>query len=206
MNRPFLSVRIAGSPVAAIPLTLGGGWLILTWARGGASFWFALIGLFVIAKTLSAAGKVRRYKAWAKEWDSVGTFGQRQPVRRKVRLSLLLTLIASALFIGILVCWPQAADRPQLQNVLIWTWLSCGLFLVGRLVVGIASLVAKRRAVKPARAKDEVAPVAWMLNATLDSPSREMATRSLPEYAARVLTPQPVMATVATGRGVHAQG
>lgn len=195
MNRPSLSVRIAGSPVAGIPLMLGGGWLILTWAHGDAPLWFALIGFFVIAKTFSSVKQVKRYKAWLKEWNSVGTFGQ-QPAKQKNRALLVLTLLAAALFIGIVAYWPQAANGPQLQNALVWVWLSCGLFLLGRLLMGLGRLVRKRR---DRNAKADFVPVEWMLSRTVDSPSREMAVRSLPEYAARVLNAQPVMAAVANG-------
>lgn len=194
MNRPSLSVRVAGSPLGGIPLTLCGGWMILSWSEGHAPLWFALIGFFVIAKTFSSVKQVKRYKAWLKEWNSVGTFGQ-QPAGEKKHALRGLTLLAAALFIGIIASWPQAADKPQLQNALVWVWLSCGLFLLARLAVAITRLI-KRRA-RNVKADDE--PVAWMLGRTVDSPSREMATRSLPEYAARVLSAQPVMAEVANG-------
>ena len=140
MNRPSLSVRIAGSPLAGIPLTLGGGWLILSWSEGHAPLWFALIGFFVIAKTFSSVKQVKRYKAWLKEWNSVGTFGQ-QPAKQKNRALLVLTLLAAALLFGIIAFWPQAAEKPQLQNALVWVWLSCGLFLVARLVMAISRLI-----------------------------------------------------------------
>jgi hypothetical protein len=198
MNRPSLSVRIAGSPVAVIPLMVTGGWLIVVWAQGRAPLWFALVGCFVMVKTISSAKRLKVYKAWLKEWNSVGTFGQ-QPAKQKNRALLVLTLLAAALFIGIVACWPQAADRPQLQNALVWVWLSCGLFLLGRLLVGLGRLVRKRR---DRNAKADFVPVAWMLSRTVDSPSRQMAVRSLPEYAARVLNTQPVMAAVANGEGL----
>ena len=195
MNRPSLSVRVAGSPLVGIPLTLGGGWMILSWSEGHAPLWFALIGFFVIAKTFSSVKQVKRYKAWLKEWNSVGTFGL-QPAKQKNRTLLVLTLLAAALFIGILAYWPQAAEKPQLQNALVWIWLSCDLFLLARLLVGLGRLVRKRR---DRNAKTDSEPVAWMLSRTVDSPSREMAVRSLPEYAARVLNTQLVMAAVANG-------
>jgi hypothetical protein len=195
MNRPSLSVRIAGYPLGGIALVLLGGWMMLSWYQGQASFFFALIGFFVIAKTLASLMKMKRYQAWLKEWNSVGTFGQ-EPAKPRRRSLRGITLLAAALFVGILAYWPQTADRPQLQNELAWVWFSCGVFLLGRLLISIGRLVRKRNAAKAARLGDEAVPVAWMLTGTVDSPSREMAVRNLPEYAARVLNNQPARAAM----------
>jgi Na+-transporting methylmalonyl-CoA/oxaloacetate decarboxylase gamma subunit len=185
MNPPSILVRVAGSPVAAIPLTLGGVWWILLWAQGRGSVLFALIGFSVVARSISCVRQRRRYKAWRKEWESVETSSQ-APARQQKRLRVA-TVLAAALFVGLIVCGPQVTDNPDLNNALMWLWLLCGIFLVVRLLIGIGRLVMKRRSRNVEKAKQEAAPVSWMLSATVDSPSREMAVRSLPEYAARIL-------------------
>jgi hypothetical protein len=186
MNPPPILVRVAGSPVAAIPLTLWGVWWIFMWTQGRGSLLLALIGSFVVFRTISCVRQRRRYKAWRKEWESVEISGQ-APVLRPKRALRWGTVLASALFIGIIAYWPQVTEYPQLQNALMWLWLVCGIFLVGRLVIGIGRLVIKRKHRNAEKAKRDATPVSWMLTRTVDSPSREMAVRSLPEYAARIL-------------------
>ncbi len=187
MNKPSIIVRTAGSPVVAIPLTLGGMSLIFMWTQGRASVWLALAGLFVVVRTFSSVRQRRGYNAWLRQWESVGTFGKATP-RRPVRPWRWMTVLASLLFIGIVVFKPAAPSSPELQQALMWIWLCCGAFLVARLVIGIGRWVFKRRGSNAERAKLEAAPVSLMLSRTVDSPSREMAVRSLPEYAARVLS------------------
>jgi beta-lactamase regulating signal transducer with metallopeptidase domain len=189
MKRPSFVACVAGHPAAAIPLTLVGVWMILLWTNGHTSIWLPLVGFFVVIQTLSSAMHRRRYKAWRKEWESVGNFDKAPPVRQK-RRSRWTTALAAVLFIGIIACLPQLTNHPQLQNALTWLWLLCGIFLIARLVIAIGRRIFKRRSRNVERAQQEVAPVSWMLGRTLDSPSREMAVRSLPEYAARILNRQ----------------
>lgn len=185
MKPPSILVRVAGSPVAAIPLTLWGVWWIFLWAQGRGSVLLALIGFFVVVRTISCVRQRRRYKAWRKEWESVETTSP-APVRRQKRLRVA-TVVAAVLFVGLIVCGPHVTDNPDLNNALVWLWLLCGIFLVARLLIGIGRLVMKRRNQNAERAKRDAAPVSWMLSTTVDSPSRQMAVRSLPEYAARIL-------------------
>jgi hypothetical protein len=63
-----------------------------------------------------------------------------------------------------------------------------GVFVLARIVIGIRRLVKRHRSAKGGEAQGNATPVSWMLSATVDSPSREMAVKSLPDYAARVLT------------------
>jgi hypothetical protein len=186
MNQPSIIVRVAGSPLAAIPLTLGGAWLILMWAQGRASVWLALLGCFVAVRTISSVRQRNRYNAWRKQWESVGTFGKATP-RRPLRAWRWATVLASLLFIGIIAFKPTAPGSPELQHELMWLWLCSGVFLIGRLVIGIGRRVFNRRNSSAGSAKLEAAPVSLMLSRTVDSPSRETAMRNLPEYAARVL-------------------
>lgn len=184
MNRPRLSVRIAGTPVVAACLAAAGVLLIGLWSEGQAPFLAALLGFGVIINALSSFRELKVYKAWREEWDSVGTFGEQRPKPRKSGLARLATL-ASMLLAGIPVFWSEVKDK-QLQDGLIWLWLFCGGYLLVRLVMGVIRRVRERRA-KAGRTKADTPPVSWMLSATVDAPSRETAVRSLPEYAARVL-------------------
>jgi hypothetical protein len=189
MNQPSIIVRVAGTPVFAIPLTLAGMWLIFMWTQGGASVWLALLGCFIAVRTVSSVRQRRRYQAWRKQWDSMGNSDKapRRPMNRR----RFATVLALVLFVGIFAFGPQAAgDRAELQNVLTLIWFLCGIFLFGKLMLGIGRLVIKLRKGNAATPKSEndVMPVSLMLSSTADAPSREMAVRSLPEYAARVLS------------------
>lgn len=189
MNQPSIMVRVAGTPVCAIPLTLAGMWLIFMWTQGGASVWLALLGCFIAVRTVSAVRQRSRYKAWRKQWDSMGNSDKapRRPMDRK----RFATFLALVLFICIFAFGPQAAgDRAELQDVLTLIWLLCGIFLFGKLVLRIRRLVIKPRKGNTGTPESEkdVMPVSWMLSSTVDAPSREMAVRSLPEYAARILS------------------
>ena len=102
----------------------------------------------------------------------------------------LATFLALVLFIGIFAFGPQVAgDRAELQNVLTLIWFFCGIVLFGKLALGIGRLVIKLRKGNAATPESEnyVMPVSLMVSSTADAPSREMAVRSLPEYAARIL-------------------
>jgi hypothetical protein len=189
MNQPSIIVRLAGAPIAAIPLTLGGIWLIFMWTQGRASVWLALLGCFVAVRTISSVRQRSRYKAWRRQWESVGNFGKAPP-RRPIRLWRLATIIAAVLFIGIIAFKPSGPSSPELQNALMWLWLLCGTFLAARLLIGVGRRVFKRRGNNAGKAKLEAVPVSLMLSRTVDSPSRETAVRNLPEYAARMLNRQ----------------
>jgi hypothetical protein len=183
MKQPSRFVRIAGSPVMAWALTMCGVCLIIAWANGRASFLTALFGWFAIGKAISSVRRMNIYNAWLKEWNAVGTFG-RQPAKPKKRISKTLTRLVAWLFFGMTAYSPWAAGDPQVWHVLFWTWIACALFLLARLVMRISTLITNRR-----KGKGGVVPVSWMLSATVDSPSRRVAEKRLPEYAARVLTP-----------------
>ena len=189
MNQPSIIVRVAGTPVFAIPLTLAGMWLIFMWTQRGASVWLALLGCFIAVRTVSSVKQRRRYQAWRKQWDSMGKSDKapRRPIDRK----RFATSVALVLFIGIFAFGPQVAgDRTELQNVLTLIWFLCGIFLFGKLVLGIGRLVTRHRKGNTGtpESRNDVMPVSLMLSGTADAPSREMAMRSLPEYAARVLS------------------
>jgi hypothetical protein len=186
MNQPSIIVRVAGSPVAAIPLTLGGMWLIFLWTQGRASVWLAVVGCFIAVRTISAIRQRSRYNAWRRQWESVGNFGKTPP-RRPIRLWRLATVIAAVLFVGIIAFKPSGPSSPELLNALMWLWILCGIFLAARFVIGIGRRVFNRRGSNAGRAKLEASPVSLMLSRTVDSPSRETAVRNLPEYAARIL-------------------
>lgn len=186
MNQPSITVRIAGTPLVGVPLILGGLWLMFMWTQGRASLFLALLGCFVALKTISSLKRVRRYKAWLKEWDAAGTPGT-APARRSTGGWRWATVLASLLFAGIIVCYPNAAGNPELQNALLWLWLFCGIFLIARFVRGIWKFIRKRRSRNEEKADREVEPVSWMIGRTVDSPSRQAAVKSLPGYAARIL-------------------
>jgi hypothetical protein len=72
MNRPSLTVRLAGAPRIAVLLWVGCAVVVAGWYEGYAPWWQALIAVAIAKRTLSAVGQLRRYKRWAAEWDAMG--------------------------------------------------------------------------------------------------------------------------------------
>ncbi len=187
MKKPSIFVRAAGSPVAAIPLALGSVWMIMMWTQGRASVWLALMGCGVAMRTISSVKQRKRYNTWHAQWKAVGTFSK-PPERRRVPVLRWATLLAVTLCIGIIACWQDVPDNPQVQDGLRWLWFLCAIFLIGRFASGIGQLVVKRMKPNAGKPNHDAAPVSCMLSRTVDSPSREMAVKNLPDYAARILS------------------
>ena len=191
MKRPSALTRVAGAPFMALLLLLGSAIAILGWYVGGVSGWLALGAAFTVMQTLSALGKVRRYKVWFAEWETMGAPLYKPPKAvAKPRRRWKAITVALLVFFAI----PQLMSEPGLDEglgaVLICVWVVDVLYLAYRLFAMTRRRFSRERIRSTARAqaKADAIPVTWLLDRASNSPSRADAVRSLPEYSARLLS------------------
>jgi hypothetical protein len=191
MNQPSLLTRLMASRFIALVLLFACGAVIVEWLAGGASWWLGIIALLVAMQTLSAVGKVSRYKAWSVEWQAMGEPIDAPAARlaQKPRRKWVLRTITALLFAGIPAYLPEIQDGDPLLTALTALWMAVCLYLAFKVMRGLARRMMKRRTVKAevAKARADAAPVAWPLDRASSSPSRAEAERNLPEYCARLL-------------------
>jgi len=183
MTAPSPWARLAGAPIVAILLFVLYGTIITAWFQGSAPWWLAGIAALLALKTLKAAGDVRRYKAWLAEWNAMDP--QRQPQARPKRklpsMQSVLVIMAGAMFVFPLLQAPGTPDSALKQIA----WVISGLYLVFVLVRFILRRVRKGRS---AEGEGESKPVSWLIDRASSSPSREDATKHLPDYCAGLLS------------------
>jgi hypothetical protein len=152
--------------------------------------WLALLAAGVAVKTAAAFFTRRTYNAWAAQWDAMA--GEKEsnasrPAREKNKINVQAYAIIAALAVFIVL--PSCFERPEglgdITRPEVAAWLLCGLYPV---LVLARTMIRRVRSKELRTTKDNAAPVSWMLPDTVDSPSREMAVRSLPKYAARILS------------------
>lgn len=181
MTRPSLLVRSAGSPLPALLLLVGSALVVAGWYQGaGVPWWLALGAALAALRTLSAVGRVRRYKAWLAEWNAMAQDEPAPRPKKKGRGWMFVTC-AVALLLAIPAYLPQAQDA-GIATPLELLWGLAGLYLVFR----IMRRMMRRRKERP-REQAEAVPVEWLLGRASSSPSRSEAARNLPEYSARLL-------------------
>jgi hypothetical protein len=189
MSRPSLSVRLAGSPRGALLLFIGYAMIFYGWYEGNVVWWVALGAVGAAGRTMRAVRQVRRYKAWLAEWRAMsGEDELRRPTKRR-RRGWVFVIGSALLAMGIPFCLPSTAEPRDLGAVLTTLWCAAWLYLAFALVRGVLRRVVARRKAKAevAQAKDEAAPVAWLMGRASSSPSRADAERDLPEYCARLI-------------------
>lgn len=201
MNRPPLSVRLAGCPRIAIVLFLGYAAVVLGWYQGDVPWWVAVAAVAAAGRTLTAVRRVHSYKAWLAEWQGMG--GEDEPPRPKKRRRRGWVFVTGAalLVLGIPFCLPSRGEQGELGLVLTLLWCAACLYLFFAVVRGILRRVVARRTVRAERgkAKAEAAPVAWLVGRASSSPSRAAAERNLPEYARRLIGPVLPASEASTG-------
>jgi hypothetical protein len=193
MNRPRLSVRLAGSPLGALLLFVLYVAIVLGWYQGNVPWWLALGAVAAAVRTLSAIGKVRRYKAWSADWQAAGA--EDEPPRRQKRgkRGWVFVTGAGVLFVAIPTYLPQIRNIEAIPNALVtaltWLWVAACLLLVWKLLRLFWLVVSRStaRATARRRARAEAAPVAWLVACASSSPSRAAAEQNLPEYTARLI-------------------
>jgi hypothetical protein len=105
MSRPPLLVRVAGSPLPAFLLFLGYAAIVVSWSQGEAPWWLALVSVGASIRTLSAIGRLRRYKAWLAEWNAIGAAEQPRPKEKRGGRRRLLITGAVLLLLAIPTCF-----------------------------------------------------------------------------------------------------
>jgi len=191
MNRPSFRVRLAGSPLGAMLLLAGCGFVGWAWYEGHLTWWWLLIAAFTAMKTLESIRQVRRYKAWHSEWLAMS--GQDAAVRPKNRRGLV---IASLLVVALPFASQQLRDDAAIPNgmavadALTWVWAIVCLYLACRIVWKLLTLIRRGfgRVAQRKQAKAELAPVSWLVPLPSSSPSRAEAEANLPEYCGRLLS------------------
>jgi Na+/melibiose symporter-like transporter len=185
MSRPPLLVRVAGSPLPAFLLFLVYAAIIVSWSQGEAPWWLALVAVGASIRTLSAIGRLRRYKAWLAEWNAIGATDQPDPKeKRGGRRRMLIT--GSVLFLlTVPTCFRYLQSNDELGIALTLLSVIVCLCLLGVVLRNTRRRINKRRKVEPEAADAPV--VEWMLGQASSSPSRSEAARKLPEYSARLL-------------------
>lgn len=181
MKAPTPLSRLTGIPVVAILLFIVYGTVIVAWSDGRVPWWWALFAAFAALRTLKAMGEVRRYKTWLANWNAMDEQEQARSRRKMLTLNRVLLVIAGAAFLFLpLLRAPGTSDSALNQGV----WVISALYLVFALLRFI--LRRKGRAAHDSQA--ESAPVTLLIGRPSSSPSREEATKRLPDYCARLLS------------------
>jgi hypothetical protein len=185
MNRPGVSVRLAGSPLGALLLFMLYAAVVLGWYQDDVAWWLALGAVAAAFRTLGAVGKLRRYNAWLAQWQAMGAESEAPP-RRKKRRGLMVAAGAAFLTVAIPLSM-SPGTKPSDGLTALWcvaclTLLYSLAWMLRRAVKRSSSRAAAKR-----REEAEAAPVAWLLPCASSSPSRAEAQGNLPEYCARLI-------------------
>jgi len=160
------------------------------WYLGHLTVWPLLVAVGTVFRTLSAVGSVRRYKAWAAEWEAMGRVGGAPPQLAKPNPFMRTTMMAAAL-IGLPVAFslPVIQDNVAVLSALHWAWGLLALYCLWRLLNGVWQ---RRR--KSARRKREARiekslddPITLAVAGTADCPTRASAQRNLPDYCLQLI-------------------
>jgi hypothetical protein len=185
MSRPPLLVRVAGSPLPAFLLFLGYVAIVVSWSQGEAPWWLALIAVGASIRTLSAIGRLRRYKAWLAEWNAIGATEQARPKEKRGGRRRMLLTGTVLLLLAIPAGFRHLQGNEQSGSALTLFWVVACVCLLGVVLRSIKRRMAKHGNAEP---EDADAPVVeWMLGHASSSPSRSEAARKLPDYSTRLL-------------------
>jgi hypothetical protein len=191
MNRPSLSVRLAGSPAGATLLLIASAIAALGWCQGHVPGVLAIVAVAGAWRTLKAVVLMRRYKTWLADWQAMGADDDEpQPRVTKTRgRGWVLVTGAALLVLSIPPCLtPVGTPARPSDRWLAVLWLAACLYLVFALVRAVVRRVMRGRKGKAEKAEQgEAAPVAWLVARASSSPSRAEAERELPQYAARLI-------------------
>jgi hypothetical protein len=191
MNRPGALVRFAGWPPLTVMIFGVCAVAVAGWYRGPLPWWFAVLAAGVAVKTAGAFVKRRNYNAWAAQWDAMtaekkSDAGRPAREKKKISVQAYAIIAALALFFVLPSCFQRPEGLGDITRPEVAVWLLCGLYPV---FVLVRPMIRRVRSKETQTTTDSAAAaVSWMLRNTVDSPSREMAVRNLPEYAGRILS------------------
>jgi hypothetical protein len=183
MTRPFILIRILGTPLIAACVFTVCAAVLFGWHQGQFTWLAALFAVAIGFRTWLSVRQVRRYKSWAREWNAMGATDEAasSPApRHSLGAAAMLVLVLVPLYIGIAQHTP--GGLPRLSGLSL-AWFGALLYLCIKVIRRITARGASRRKVAKT-----AAPVTWLVGAPSFSPSRLAATRALPEYSARLLS------------------
>ena len=201
MNQPTAMTRWMGTPRIAGVLYVGLGLLVLGWAGGAVPWWLAIAALCFAGTVRKAGQDVRRYNQWWASWQAMGATGAapRPAAKPSFRMRqknappwVGVTIAAlSLLVIPVFIAAPGADEG--LRQLLTLLWCGMALYLLWKLAARLRRAFVKGAGTGSAGDRKSSATadvVAWVLPPASSSPSRADAMRQLPEYCARLITPE----------------
>jgi hypothetical protein len=190
MREPGVLVRFAGKPLIACLILVGVAGLAYEWYEGQLVWWLALAAVGVALRTLSAVGTLRRYNAWASEWEAMGNLGTSPASRTSHRWRNRVLLLVALIGIPVALTLPELQNFPALLDAMRWGWIALTLFWVFRVLRGLWQRAARRRTerkqARSAQSHDD--PVSIAVGTVSDNPTRASAQRNLPDYCLRLLS------------------
>jgi hypothetical protein len=200
MNPPTSMTRLVGTPRTANVLYVGAGLLVFGWFGGAVPWWLGIVALCSVGTVRKAVLDVRRYDAWAADWQAMGRQGMaspRPPAKPSFRMrnqnvppwvSITIASLSLVVF-PVLIAAPGADET--IRHTLTLMWLGMALYLLWKLAARLRRAFVKAAGTTRAGDRKNGAAtdvVAWVLPRASSSPSRADATRRLPEFSARVMT------------------
>jgi len=198
MNRPSLTVRLAGSPRIACALFFGYAAVVAGWYEGRVSWWIGVAAIAAAGRTLSAVKRVRLYKTWLADWQGMGAAGVASPQPaskphtrgRKASSPWVGVIVAAVSLVMIPVVIAASGANESLRQALTLLWFGTAVYLLWKLAAKLWRTLFRAAGTASAGERKNGAPtdvVEWALPRASSSPSRADAMRNLPEYSARLI-------------------
>lgn len=196
MNPPSPSTRLIGKPRVAALLYVVIACAIVGWMGGAVHWLIGLIALCLISTVRSATLEVRRYEAWAAEWNAMGGYyapGSGKAKTPAGRGKLLVQALVFAFSAYVFSKMTPTGQKPSAVYVgLCLVMFGAALWKAGAFLAACRRSRSGERATKKHVGSKAAVPstefVEWALPPASSSPSRSDATHHLPDYAARLLT------------------
>ena len=169
MTPPGLKTQLLANPAVILGSWGTGAWLVYQWTQDQVAWPFVvMIGVFV-SSVMKAEERVRAYRQWKREWDSLGNTTPRRRAHPLIGLALGLLLTA---FIA-----APATMRPAM---LAGAFVAALVFLILFLCLRMVRAIRRRRS-----AKAEI--VAICVGApVMRVPTLQQAFAALPDHCKRL--------------------
>jgi len=191
MRQPGILVRFAGTPLIACLLIAGAATVIYGWYLGHLTMWPMLIAVGTVFRTLSAVGTVRRYKAWAAEWEAMGRVaGAPKPAAKPKPWKRAMLMAAALIGLPLAFSQPAIQDNPAVLSGLHWAWGLLALYCLWRLLSALwrakRNSVRRKREARIEKSLDD--PITIAVGSATDCPTRASAQRNLPDYCLQLMS------------------
>jgi hypothetical protein len=190
MTQPGLVARLAGTPWIALLLFAGAGLVVYEWYVGQIVWWLAAAAVLCSLRTVSAMARLRRYKAWAAEWQAMGAIeGTASPPPKRRRWKLAVISVLLLLAVPVLSGLPTVQANTAVLNGLRCFWLLLALYwfvrLIKRIFGAAKSRLGQRREASVEKAME--ATIEFAIGRASECPTRASAERGLPDYCLRLM-------------------